>query len=162
MQLQFQSFKPIVFTLVLAILFSCKKEQDASPIIIPDNNSNPWGASINLDISGKVLDDATGNPVIGATVKAGSDSTTTDINGIFFLKNAQANSSLALVQVIKSGYFNGSRSFLPLTGGGNLRIRLLPKTPMSGSISVTGGTLIHSSGAELTLEANSVTKNGSL
>ncbi len=155
-----QSLKPIVFTFILTVFFSCKKEQDTSPIIIPDNNSNPWGTSINLDISGKVLDDATGNPVIGATVKAGSDSTTTDINGIFFLKNAPASSSLALVQVIKSGYFNGSRSFLPLSGGGNLRIRLLPKTPMSGSISVTGGTLCHSSGAELTLEANSVTKNG--
>ena len=126
----FQSLRPIIFILLLAVLSSCKKD-DSSPVDPGNNNNNtnnnPWGSSINLNISGKVLDDATGNPVIGATVKAGSVSTTTDDNGIFILKNAPGKSSLALVQVEKAGYFPGSRSFLPLSGGGNLRIRLCLK-----------------------------------
>ncbi len=156
----FQSMRPIIFTLILAVLFSCKKDESANPTN-PDNNnnSNPWGSSINLNISGKVLDDATGNPVIGATVKAGSVSTTTDNNGIFILKNAPGKSSLAFVQVEKAGYFPGSRSFLPLSGGGNLRISLLPKV-LTGSITASGGTVSHSSGAELMLDAGSVSKNG--
>jgi hypothetical protein len=87
MKSMYQSLKPIIFPLLLSVLLSCKKDENANPTN-PDNNSNPWGSSINLNISGKVLDDATGNPIIGATVKAGSVSTTTDNNGIFILKNA--------------------------------------------------------------------------
>ena len=146
---------------MLGLLASCKKDENANPTN-PDNNNNninPWGNSINLNISGKVLDDATGNPIIGATVNAGSVSTTTDNNGIFILKNAPGKSSLALIQVEKAGYFPGSRSFLPLTGGGNLRIRLLPKV-LTGSIPSSGGMVSHGSGAELMLEAGSVSKNG--
>jgi len=157
----FRFLKPIIYVVVLAVLSSCKKEPEGG-MIKPDdnnNNNNPWGSSINLNISGKVLDDATGNPVVGATVKAGTVSTTTDDNGIFILKNAPGKSSLALVQVEKTGYFPGSRSFLPLSGGGNLRIRLLPKV-LTGSIPSLGGMVSHSSGAELMLEAGSVSKNG--
>ncbi len=156
------SLKSLLFVVVFGLLSSCKKE-DSSPVDPGNNNNNtnnnPWGSSINLSISGTVLDDATGNPVIGATVRAGSVSTTTDNNGIFILKNAPGKSSLALVQVEKSGYFPGSRSFLPLSGGGNLRIRLLPKT-LTGSIPATGGMVSHNSGAELMLDAGSVSKNG--
>ncbi len=155
----FQSLRPIIFILLLAVLSSCKKEDASSPVDPGNNNNNPWGSSINLSISGTVLDDATGSPVIGAMVKAGSVSTTTDDNGIFILKNAPGKSSLALVQVEKAGYFPGSRSFLPVSGGGNLRIRLLPKT-LIGSIPATGGMVSHGSGAELMLDAGSVSKNG--
>jgi hypothetical protein len=80
------SLKSIFFVLMLGLLASCKKDENANPTNLDNNNSNPWGSSINLNISGKVLDDATGNPIIGATVKAGSVSTTTDNNGIFILK----------------------------------------------------------------------------
>jgi|GEM_PF-6179875 hypothetical protein len=97
--------------LFLMMFFSCKKE-DA----IPENNSgggNPFGNSILLNISGQVLDDATGNPVAGAVVKAGSVSVTSDNNGIFMLKDAPGNSSLALVQVEKVGYFPDPGVFCP-------------------------------------------------
>jgi hypothetical protein len=63
------SLKSIFFVLMLGLLASCKKEDSANPTNPENNNnSNPWGSSINLNISGKVLDDATGNPVIGATI----------------------------------------------------------------------------------------------
>jgi uncharacterized protein (TIGR02145 family) len=137
-------------------LCSCKKDSDEKP---SDPGTNSWGNSISLIISGKV-EDAAGVPLAGAVVKAGNLSATTDNNGIFILKNASGNSSLAFVQVEKAGYFSGSRSFLPTTGGGNLRILLLPKT-QTGSLSASvGGTVNHSSGAQLMLESGSVTKNG--
>lgn len=142
--------------LIILIFMGCKKDSDEKP---SDSGSNTWGSSISLTIAGRVFDDATGNPLAGALVKAGSVSATTDNNGIFILKNAPGKSSLAFVQVEKAGYFPGSRSFLPASGGGNLRIRLMPKN-QTGIIPSTGGTINHPSGATLMLDAGSVTKNG--
>ncbi len=155
---RFLSSFVFVFALVcqVAVLFSCKKDSDEKP---SDPGTNSWGNSISLTISGKV-EDAAGVPLAGAVVKAGNLSATTDNNGIFILKNASGNSSLAFVQVEKAGYFSGSRSFLPTTGGGNLRIRLLSKTQTGLLSASVGGTVNHSSGAQLMLESGSVTKNG--
>ncbi len=141
---------------MMLIFMGCKKDSDEKP---SDSGSNTWGSSISLTIAGRVFDDATGNPLAGALVKAGSVSATTDNNGVFILKNAPGKSSLAFVQVEKAGYFPGSRSFLPASGGGNLRIRLMPKN-QTGIIPSTGGTINHPSGATLMLDAGSVTKNG--
>lgn len=82
----FHSLKLILFSSLAAILVSCQKDEN-SPTN-PDNAS--WGSSISLTITGKVLDDASGNPLSGAIVKAGAASDTTDNNGIFVLKNAPA------------------------------------------------------------------------
>ncbi len=140
----------------LAFFFSCKKDNNEKP---SDSGTNFWGNNISLTISGKV-EDAAGNALGGAVVKAGNFSVTTDNNGIFILKNAPGNSSLAFVQVEKAGYFQGSRSFLPTAGGGNLRIRLLSKTLTGTLSSSVGGKVNHSSGAQVMLESGSVTKNG--
>ncbi len=71
--------------LMMLIFMGCKKDSDEKP---SDSGSNTWGSSISLTIAGRVFDDATGNPVAGALVKAGSVSATTDNNGVFILKNA--------------------------------------------------------------------------
>jgi uncharacterized protein (TIGR02145 family) len=155
---RFLSSFVFLFVLIcqLAFFFSCKKDNNEKP---SDSGTNFWGNSISLTISGKV-EDAAGNALGGAVVKAGNLSVTTDNNGIFILKNAPGNSSLAFVQVEKAGYFPGSRSFLPTAGGGNLRIRLLSKTLTGTLSSSVGGTVNHSSGAQVMLESGSVTKNG--
>jgi len=72
------SLKLILFASFAAILGSCQKDENP-----PANPGNPsWGSSISLTITGKVLDDASGNPLAGAIVKAGTATATTDNNGI--------------------------------------------------------------------------------
>jgi len=160
------SISYLLLFVLLGVGSSCKKDEPA--VNLPGANGdngggvfNPWsdGSTIRLVISG-LVDDEQGNPVCGALVKAGTLSCLTDSNGIFFMKDAPARTGFGYVKVEKSGYFPGSRSFLPLEGGVNVRIRLLSKDPAGTIDSRLGGSVSIASGAELSLDSGSVTRNG--
>ena len=126
----------------LAFIVSCKKDEENTTI--PPNNDIPTpgtlvGNSRTVDVAGQVFDEI-GNPLIGATVQAGygSQSTLTDERGFFRLLDIAGFDNIALVNVSKAGYFDGSRSFVPTDAQNRVRISLLAKND-AGSFSAAAG-----------------------
>jgi hypothetical protein len=143
--------------LIFLSVSACKKEdeQESSP------GSDLWGQSMSASAYGIVLDE-NNMPVEGATVKAGSKTTTTDAQGVFRINGFSAYKNLGYVKVEKVGYFLGSRSFVPLSGGNRLSIRLLSNSSDGSINAISGGTVSDlGSDVSVALSANSIVKNNS-
>src|ERR1051325_8824092 len=108
----------------LLIVISCKKSDDNAP----DNPNNKPIEYVTAGISGRVLDN-NNQPVNGAVVKAGTTSTTTDLNGYFKISNVSLNKDAGLVKVEKDGFFQGSRTIVVNKGVVNyVSLQLIKKT----------------------------------
>jgi hypothetical protein len=83
------------------------------------------GQLVAESISGTVLDNGTGQPIVSVKVKAGRDSDTTDAAGKFELKNVVGYNGFINVEITRSGYTSKT---VKLTTGGKqtLSIRLDP------------------------------------
>lgn len=133
---------------ILAFAGNCRKAE----LSFENNGSNGTGISI----SGRVLD-KNNVPVNQAEVKAGTATTRTDVNGYFQITNVSLPKDAAYVKVDKSGFFQGSRTFIAHEGAVNyVNIRLIPKEN-TGSFSATGGGIIAlPSGGNIAFQPNSV------
>lgn len=163
--------KKIIFSTFYLLFLSiaivgCKKE-DVNPTVdtpsptSPSGNPLYSGVTITTSIGG-VITDQNGNPIFDAEVKVGSSTTHTNADGIFYLPGVNVDQSRAYVKVNKSGYFLGSRAFIPQENAiSQVRIQLLPKT-VEGSIdNSVGGTVSITGGATLTFEPGDVSlENG--
>lgn len=97
-------------------------------------------------------------PVAGATVKSGTNTTTTDRYGVFRFRNIQLSKANGTVTVEKNGYFTSYRSFTAVEGRiNNVRIKMLPKTNSGSFDAVAGGTLSLTSGVKLLMPGNAIT-----
>lgn len=141
--------------LFLILATSCQRE-------VNDGGNGGTGETpdqvmVQAGIRGVVVDE-NNQPVQGATVKSGANSTTTDRYGVFRFSNISLSRDNGYVRVEKAGYFNGLRSFVTTAGLiHNVKIRLLPKT-IAGSFSASsGGTITLVSGGKAVLPANAVT-----
>ena len=150
--------------LTLSILLSlaivaCKKDDTEEPAPAPPPSSDLWGQGVSASVYGTVTDE-NGAAVAGATVNAGGITATTDAQGVFRINDFNAYQNLGYVKVAKQGYFLGSRSFVPLSGGNRVNIRLLSNTP-DGSVSSSSGSTINdaNSAVKITLPANGIVKN---
>lgn len=85
------------------------------------------------DVSGKVLDE-TGSPLPGASIKVKGQniSTTTDLNGVFTLKNISAD---AVITVSFVGY---EPQDVNLSTAGQLVIKLIPVSAKLGDVVIVG------------------------
>lgn len=148
------AFYPL-FIIALLTLTGCQREIDTP--LNNGNNGNNQGETVRAGIRGVVIDE-NNQPVAGATVTSGSNTTTTDRYGVFQFNNITLLKANGTVKVVKAGYFNGNKSFYTTAGiTHNLRIRLQSKT-INGSFSATtSGTVTLSTGAKLVIPANSVT-----
>jgi hypothetical protein len=151
---------------ILTILFAtnCKKPNDGvnnntpgtdNPIIAND------AARVNATITGSVLDE-NNKPVANAVVKSGSEITTTDALGNFIFKNISVSAANGSVTVIKTGYFNGIRSFVTSAGKTNyVKIQLLKQTLSATVNAASGGMVNVSNGATIQFPAGAfVTSTG--
>ena len=144
------------FVTLTALLFalllngSCEKSGKGGP---PDINPPEH---VNADVYGRVTDDSN-VPVQGATVKSGTLTTTTDVNGYFRFNSAPLDKTNGFIKVEKEGFFQGSRTFTPNTAATNyVSIRLIKKF-LSGSFSAaSGGTVTESTGGTIIFPANGV------
>jgi hypothetical protein len=143
-----------LLVVAMTILFSCQKE--FSTIEDPVTGPTSTAPNITTSISGRIIDEQF-KPVAGASVKAGSSTTFTNVNGEFTLANAYVYDQAAYVQVTKTGYFTGSRTFVAKANTTHfVEIKLLPKT-INGTVSAsTGGTITLASGTAVTLPASGV------
>jgi hypothetical protein len=80
---------------------------------------------LTAEISGTILDDVTGHPVVAAHVTAGTRSANTDAAGKYTIKNITSFHGLINVEVSRSGYATRTQK---LTTGGKqtLDLRLTP------------------------------------
>lgn len=152
----------MVFTLI-----SCDNEPVDNSLNnsnIPPNSSTTiienFGSMITADFMGRVIDPQH-SPVSNATVRIGNNSTTTDDNGVFILKNAQSYEKFAYIKVEKSGYIHGSRSVVPTSGVNQVKIMLLPKTVtqtvssgISETVSLSNGASVNLTGSYIDLDGN--------
>src|SRR5689334_11609741 len=86
-------------------IVSCQKELSGDSFTIKETPTD-LTTKIASSVSGFVTDE-TDAAVQGATVQAGSSTTTTDKYGYFEITNAQVVKNAAVVTVIKPGYFKG-------------------------------------------------------
>jgi uncharacterized protein (TIGR02145 family) len=143
----------LLLSITLIQTNSCKK------IDIGSYKFNPkiLGTAIKTSVKGSV-DDEYGNKVSGAIVTAGSQTVTTDIAGVFILEDIDAFEKIGYVKVEKQGYFTGSRSFVPATGGASVTIRLLSNRK-SGTISASTGGKVSAEGVEVNFTPGIIVKN---
>jgi len=142
-------------------LFSCKKE---TPLEVHTPDPVPpglFGAATTVNVTGVVLNEA-GQPVQGAMVMAGfgSQTTTTDDNGVFQLQGIAGYTKLGLVRVSKNGYFPGSRSFMPFGALNMVRIVLLDRTLAGIVYPSLGGGQALTQGALVDFDAVGFMRNG--
>lgn len=139
-------------TILLAILIfagNCRKAE-----LSHEGGQNQ--STITFSISGRVLD-RSNDPVSGAQVKAGSVTTTTDVNGNFSLDNVSAKKDAAFVKVEKNGYFTGSRTFIAHAQTVNyVDIKLINKE-VAGNFSASGGgSVTLPAGGSITFQPNGI------
>jgi len=145
----------ILLVFIAAILIvSCKRENnsDINPPAKVDDITQ-----VQAGVSGMVVDEK-GQPVSGALVRCGTNTTSTDRFGTFLFNNISLSKNNGHVSVEKTGYFKTYRNFVTSPATMNqVRIRLLPRTVNGTISSSTGGFISLTGGAKLTLPANSVT-----
>jgi hypothetical protein len=145
---RFVTLTALLFALL--INYSCDKSDKGGP---PVNNPPE---NITADVYGRVTDD-NNVPVQGATVKAGTASTSTDVNGYFRFRNASLDKSNGFIKVEKEGFFQGSRTFTPNAGTTNyVSIQLIKKIVSGTFPGASGGNITVSSGGSINFPANGV------
>lgn len=147
----------VILSFTGGLFFSCQKEfsiEDGNNI--PTSLPNDLTTKVNTSVSGFVTNENDA-PVLGATVKAGTKTVTTDQYGYFEIKNIQLPKNAAFVTVIKPGYFKGIKTYMAKAGkAAFFRIKLIPKI-ISGNInSTTGGEVTLSNGLKIGIPANGV------
>jgi hypothetical protein len=146
--------------LVISIsLLSCQKEvKNDNP---GTNGSTGAGTVVNPTpvqgtVTGKVVDNSN-NAVAGATVKAGSNTTTTDSRGLFRFNNIQLDKYSAVITVEKSGFFKGYRVFSASPNNTNfVKLKLVPKTLIGSIDAVAGGSVSLPDNSKITLPASGI------
>ena len=152
-----RAFSAALFICLIGV--SCRKGigESAPEINIPIDLT----ATVQSSISGFVTDENNA-PVLAASVKAGTSSTTTDKFGYFEIKNADVVKNAAVVSVLKPGYFKSIKTYTAVQNkAAFFRIKLIPKQ-VAGSIDATaGGNVSLANGLKITFPAASLVNGGS-
>ncbi|MCB9305208.1 MAG: carboxypeptidase regulatory-like domain-containing protein [Lewinellaceae bacterium] len=127
-----------------------------------DKDPLPFVPDADITFVGNVVDEA-GDPVSGAQVFAGSESATTDNNGVFRLPAVSLPEDDAIISVRKAGYFEFSRAYIVEDGATmEVTVRLLQKTQVGQINAASGGTVQVPGGPTLVFPAGAVDYNGSV
>ncbi len=146
----FVFMKLIVKCTLLALLMAlnaCKKDnQDAGLVLPADETVFPSPDSLDLgelrsvDVVGIVRDED-GNPIAGALVNGGwsSQQTVSDERGLFLFDGLVCYEKSAYVRITKTGFFEGSRTWIPTDNGNNRVVVELLSNAAVGSFSASNG-----------------------
>ena len=154
--------------LLLLGLSACRKYDPlqidvpgVTPLVtIPD--SLDVGELRTVQVLGVVRNEQ-GNAVAGAVVQSGwsSQLTTTDAQGFFKFEDLACYERSAYVKISKPGFFEGSRSWIPTTGGYNrVEVQLLANNASGGFVASEGGT-VQAENFTLVFPPNAISYNGS-
>jgi len=144
--------------LVISIsLLSCQKEvKNDSPGTGGGTGTVVNPTPVQGTVTGKVVDN-NNNAVAGATVKAGSNTTTTDSRGLFRFNNISLDKYSAVITVEKTGFFKGYRVFSASANITNfVKLKLVPKSLIGSIDAVAGGSVSLPDNSKITLPASGV------
>jgi hypothetical protein len=126
-----KKIQTLVVLLSMVITFSACESNDDNSNSGPNDDTfaQNFGNSVNRDFIGQVVD-IDNNPLQGVTIKIGTSTTQTDVNGVFVINGAEVYERFAFIKATKTGYIDGSRSMVPTNGKNNIKIMLLPNAPL--------------------------------
>ncbi|WP_284652605.1 hypothetical protein [Flavobacterium terrisoli] len=121
----------LLWLLFLVVSFSaCESNDDSNGNQQNDDTfAENFGNETSKDFIGQVVD-TDNHPIQGATIQIGSSTVQTDVNGVFIINGANVHDRFAYITATKAGYINGSRAMVPTGGKNNVRIMLIPNTPI--------------------------------
>lgn len=152
----------LVLLLFMVITFSaCESNDDGNQNSGPNDEtfSQNFGNEVSRDFIGQVVD-TNNNPIQGVTIKIGSSTTQTDVNGVFIINNADVFQRFAFIKATKSGYIDGSRSMVPTDGRNNVKIMMLPNTPLQTIQSSVASEIALPSGTKVVFDGAFEDANG--
>ncbi len=142
---------PLLFMLLVCFITSCRKDD-----INTNTDRIPPAPQVNIEtkISGTITD-SYGIPISGAEVSVINESTQSDQFG-YFEMTGLAGEAQAVVKVVKQGYFNQFKAFIPSKDvTDRTRIRLIEKADPQTVSSATGGQVIIEGSTKVDFQANS-------
>lgn len=106
--------------------------------------------------AGRIIDE-NGDPVSGATVKAGTLSVATDQNGVFRLAEVSLSANHAVLSVTGTGYFDFSRAYVVQDHALQyVTVQLLSKK-LAGTLNAASGGVVNvAGGPKITFPANAI------
>ncbi len=119
------------------------------------------GPKLSVSVWGVVRSES-GQAIAGATVESGwsTQQTTTDARGFFRFDNLICYEKSAYLRISKPGYFDGSRSWIPTSGGVNrAEVQLLAKA-VAGTFDSNSGGTVQAENMTLVFPPNGVEYNG--
>ncbi len=140
----------MAFTLTFT---SCREKDDDNPPQEEQQSdfSDNFGNEVTRSFMGKIMD-TSHNPVSGADVRIGSESTTTDDNGIFILEDVSVHEQFAFIEVEKSGFLRGSRTVVPTDAMNHITVMLLDENIVGTVQSGTTGEVNLPNGAKVAFD----------
>lgn len=118
-----------------------------------------FGGQISRDFFGQVVDENNVG-ISGATVKVGTDTATTDDNGIFSIANAQVNERFGYLRITAPGYVTSGRAVLPTDGTNKIKMMLLSADVTATVNSGAVETVNLPNGTTVTLSGDYIDANG--
>ncbi|MFP4846999.1 hypothetical protein [Winogradskyella sp. PE311] len=154
----------LILLLSLITITSCQKDESYNDNgeqqeNIPNTFSEYYGNQISRDFLGNIID-INKNPIEGATITIGSQTATTDSNGVFIINNASVNERFGYVKAEKEGYIHGSRSVVPSNGTNKVTIMLLEATVVGSVNSGVSETITASDGSSVSFDGNFKNEDG--
>lgn len=150
----------------LIAFFSCVNEpvdlstpDGEDPAQIPVNFEENFGSQVTADFFGRIVDEDK-MPIDGVLIRAGNTNATTDVFGVFSIKDANAFENFAYITAKKSGYIDGSRSLVPSTTEVNQVEIMLLKEDVTATISSGVSSEVNlGNGTSVTFDGNFTTTN---
>jgi hypothetical protein len=163
-----KTFSNLILVLLFSalIITSCQQDDSNSGAEdqqenIPETFSEYFGNTISRDFLGKVIN-SNNNPIAGVAITIGSETATTDSNGIFVINNANVKERFGYVKAEKAGYINGSRAVVPSNGTNKVTIMLLEATVVGTVNSGTVETVAMGNGSSVSFDGNFIKEDGSI
>ncbi len=156
----------LILLFSMGIITSCEKDDgnsigdNASQENIPDTFSEYFGNQISRDFLGKVID-KNHNPIEDVTISIGGETTSTDSNGIFIIRNADVYERFAYIKAEKVGYIHGSRSVAPSEGTNKVQIMLMEENVVGTISSGSAETVTTNDGSSVSFDGNFIKEDGS-
>ncbi len=150
----------LIAAISMLVLAACESNDDGPNSNNPvDSFSDNWGAQVSRNFSGIVVD-ISGDPIEGAAIRIGSSTAQTDANGVFFIDGAQVHAEFAYVTATKSGFLDGSRALVPISGRNDIRIKMIPATVTATVAAGSASEVVHSSGAKVSFDGSFEDEDG--
>ncbi|WP_298220966.1 hypothetical protein [Flavobacterium sp.] len=149
-----------LFAFLCLAIISCNPSDDSDSDTNPDTDfTKNFGASASRDFIGQVVD-VNNQPIQNARISIGTSSVQTDVNGVFIINGANVHEKFAYITANKAGYIDGSRAMVPTNGKNNVKIMMIPATPIATIASGTSSEVALPSGTKVLFDGAFETESG--